>query len=42
MQVTSAAVTIKDLNNKATITKNRDNHYSQDNSTLLRNLKWKQ
>lgn len=37
----SAAVTYKDLNNKA-FESERDKHYSQDNSILLRNLQWTQ
>lgn len=40
MQVSSVAVTYKDLNDK-TINEERDNHHFQDNSILLRNLTWK-
>ena len=41
MQISSVAVTYKDLNNRA-IQNERDKVHSQDNSVLLRNLNWKQ
>jgi hypothetical protein len=41
MQINSVAITRKDLNNRA-VEEDRDKHYSQDNSTLLKNLQWNQ